>query len=309
MRLLPAVVPAALIALSGVAVTTPAAASPAPGIAASTRTNVLDAMHGEAFARAKYLAYAAQADREGHSAVARLFRSTATTERTDHFKQEAGFVGLVGSDAANLRDAISGENYETTTMYPQFERQARAAGDKKAASLFHEIGADEAVHRNLLKKALAALKRPGAVPAPPAVTPVAIPAGTASSSGQTLANLKAAMHGEAFASAKYLAYAAHAKAAGRPQVAKLFTGLASIELKEHFAGEAVLAGLVSDTRHNLDDSIAGENWENTSMYPGYARQAAAAGDTTVAKALAEIGTEEGKHRDAFAAAKGKLPNG
>lgn len=308
MRFLPAVVPAAVLALTGVAGLAPAAAaSPAPGIAASTKTNLLDAMHGEAFARAKYLAYAAQAGREGRATVASLYRSTAVTERTDHFAQEAGFVGLVGSDAANLRDAISGENYETTTMYPEFERQARAAGDAKAAALFHEIAADEADHRDRFKKALAALRRPGDVPAPPTVTPVSIPAGPASSSGQTLVNLKAAMHGEAFASAKYLAYAAHAKAAGRPALAKLFTGLASVELKEHFAGEAVLAGLVSDTRHNLDDSIAGENWENTSMYPGYARQAAAAGDTTVAKALREIGKEEGKHRNAFAAAKAKLP--
>lgn len=308
MRFLPAVLPAAVIALSGVAGLTPAAAStPAPAIAGGTRANLLDAMHGEAFARAKYLAYATQAEREGHPAVARLYRSTAGTELGDHFHQEAGLAGLVRSDAADLRDAISGENYETTTMYPSFERQARADGDLKAATLFHEIGADEADHRNRLAKALKALGGSGGVPRPPAVTPVAIPAAPASSTGRTLANLKAAMHGEAFASAKYLAYAAHARSSGRPAVARLFTGLAAIELREHFAGEGVLAGLVSGTRQNLSESVAGENWEATSMYPGYARQATAAGDVKAAAAFGEIGQEEARHRNAFAAARGKLP--
>lgn len=312
MRALPAIVLTVVIAAMGSAGAVPASAASsavpaAPVIADGTRTNLLDAMHGEALARATYGAYAVQADRERHHRVARLFRSTARTELSDHFALEARLVGLVGSDAANLRDAISGEAYETTTMYPEFERQAREDGDLRAAELFHEIAADEADHRDRLATALTALDRPRDVPAPPKATVVPIPAGPALSSGRTLENLRTAMRGEAMASAKYLAYAAHARACGRFAVARLFTGLAKIELHEHFAEEGVLAGLVSGTADNLRDSIAGEDWEATVMYPGYADQAEAAGDVEVAAAFREIGMDEAGHRDSFAKALSRLP--
>ena len=70
-------------------------------------------------------------------------------------------------------------------------------------------------------------------------------------------------------------------AAGTHQtaLAKLFSGTAQVELREHFAGEAVLAGLVGTNAANLQDSITGETWEHTTMYPGFTTQATTDGCT------------------------------
>ena len=61
---------AALVALTAgcASNTTPPANVP---LADSTRSNALSAMHGEAMAHAKYLAYATQAQQAGRSQVAR----------------------------------------------------------------------------------------------------------------------------------------------------------------------------------------------------------------------------------------------
>jgi rubrerythrin len=277
--------------------------SSAPEVTDGTKANVLKAMHGEAFARAAYLAYGAQARTDRQSKIATLFDRTAEVERGDHFKLEAELVGLVGNDAANLTDAISGESYETTTMYPQFVAQAKAEGDTAAAALFAEIAADEAAHRDALTKAKATLAGTGQVPAPPKVAPVDVPAGPAKSKGKTLVNLQEAMHGEAFASAKYLLYADQARSSGHEAIAVLFTTLAAIELREHWAAGAVLAGQVSGTSANLGSAATGENEEATRMYPGYAARAKAAGDVEATAMLTGIAADEARHRDAYLSAR------
>ena len=83
-------------------------------LADSTRANALSAMHGEAMAHAKYLAYAAQAQQAGRGQAAQQFASAAHTELSDHFAREADLIGLGGDIAANLRDAISDETNEAT---------------------------------------------------------------------------------------------------------------------------------------------------------------------------------------------------
>lgn len=119
-----------------------------------TKQNLMTAMKGEAFARAKYMLYAQHARLSGNTELAELFEKTANVERFDHFTQEAKLAGLVGDDDANLKDAIGGESYEVETMYREFAQQARAAGDKSAAALFEEIRKDEAGHRDEFKAAL-----------------------------------------------------------------------------------------------------------------------------------------------------------
>lgn len=115
-------------------------------------------MKGEAFAYAKYLLFAQQARAHGHSDLAALFDSTAKTERLEHFREHARLAGLVSSsDAENLRDAIAGETYETTKMYPEMAARARQAGDNQAAARFTEIGKDESKHRDAFAAALAKL--------------------------------------------------------------------------------------------------------------------------------------------------------
>jgi rubrerythrin len=88
------------------------------------------------------------------------------------------------------------------------------------------------------------------------------------------------MHGEAFAYAKYLLYAEHARKGGNQELADLFEKTANTERFEHFAEEAELAGLVGSDAENLRDAIKGESYEIDIMYLEFAGQAKAAGDTS-----------------------------
>jgi rubrerythrin len=127
-----------------------------------TQQNLATAMHGEAFAYVKYMLYAEHARKTGHPEMAALFENTARTERFEHFVEEAKLAGLVGSDEENLRDAIAGESYEVTSMYPEFAAQASDAGDKDAAGQFSEIRKDETKHRDAYKSALERLEKQSA---------------------------------------------------------------------------------------------------------------------------------------------------
>ncbi len=120
----------------------------------STKTDISAAMHGEAFAYAKYMLYAKQARAHGNAQLAALFEHTANVELNNHFATHAYEYGLVGTDQQNLRDSIAGENYETTTMYPQMAQRAQAAGDTKIGAIFSAIGKDERTHRDRFQAAL-----------------------------------------------------------------------------------------------------------------------------------------------------------
>ena len=119
-----------------------------------TMDNLSTAMHGEAFAYAKYLLYAHNARQSGDTDIAALFEKAARVERFQHFSEEAQLAALVGGDADNLKDAIKGESYEVETMYLNFAREAAAAGDKAAADRFEEIRRDEMGHRDAFQAAL-----------------------------------------------------------------------------------------------------------------------------------------------------------
>ena len=125
---------------------------------AETHEHLLQAMHGEAFAYARYLLFAEQARRNGRPALADLFERTAHTERFEHFAEEAELAGLVGADEENLRAAIEGEAYEVETMYREFAERARLAGDQAAAERFAEIRQDEVTHLADFRHALEQLR-------------------------------------------------------------------------------------------------------------------------------------------------------
>src|SRR5512136_1134176 len=77
------------------------------------------AFAGESQANRKYLGFAKKADQEGFPQIAKLFRAAAAAETVhanNHFRALDGVKGT--SD--NLKVAISGENYEWVTMYPEF---------------------------------------------------------------------------------------------------------------------------------------------------------------------------------------------
>jgi rubrerythrin len=123
-----------------------------------TKANLLTALHGEAFAYAKYRLFAEHARQKGNDKLADLFDETARTELLEHFREEAELLGLVGDDAANLQDAASGEAYEVDTMYRTFAEQAQAAGDTAAAERFSEVREDEMRHREAFMAALEHIK-------------------------------------------------------------------------------------------------------------------------------------------------------
>jgi rubrerythrin len=121
----------------------------------TTAENLSTAMHGEAFAYAKYMLYAEHARHAGNEELAKLFEVSANTERFEHFAEEAQLAGLVGSDEDNLKDAMQGESYEVETMYREFSQKAALAGDKAVADGFEEIRHDEVKHRDAFRAALA----------------------------------------------------------------------------------------------------------------------------------------------------------
>lgn len=293
---------AATVATAAVALIGGAGAANA-AVASSTDAKALTAMHGEAYAHAKYIAYGAVAARRGNQKVAGLFHRTAAFELNHHFTEEAALIRYGASNMGNLRAAIAGETYESTTMYPGFAATARAEGCKRAAKLFTEIAQDEKHHAAAFRAALAVLTTgKGTVPRPPALAVVPFRATLPACHGQTLANLTTAMKGESFANASYTLYARHAAASGHGALARLFAGSAHVELREHFAAESRLAGLVRSNRANLHAAIAGETYEGRTMYPRFAAQARKAGHRAAAKVFNTAGHEELRHARQFKAA-------
>lgn len=138
----------ALAALGIGALVASGVAQAADTLQPSTTKDLTDAMKGEAFATLKYMAYADAARARGNARLADLFDRIAKIERQDHFAAHAKMAGLVGADGDNLVDAIKGETYETTTMYPKMAQRAKTVGDKQAARHFREVGSDEAQHRD-----------------------------------------------------------------------------------------------------------------------------------------------------------------
>jgi rubrerythrin len=125
-----------------------------------TYDDLMAGFAGESQANRKYLAFAKKADADGFPQVARLFRAAAAAETTHaltHFRT----AGEVRTTEENLKAAIMGENYENTTMYPGFIKDAEEEGDAKALRSFTWANAAEKVHEMLYKEALATLGKPG----------------------------------------------------------------------------------------------------------------------------------------------------
>ena len=138
-----------------------------------------------------------------------------------------------------------------------------------------------------------------------AVAAIVLSAGAASAQDlnpQTRANLEAAMHGEAFANLKYLRYAEVARESGNVELAQLFESSANVEANEHFAREADALKLDGTNDANLVDAMAGEQYENVTMYIGFADQAEAVGDTRAAAMFRQIASDEGDHYERYRAA-------
>jgi rubrerythrin len=118
-----------------------------------TEKNLKEAFAGESQARNKYTYFASVARKEGYHYVAKIFEETAENEKR-HAKDELNLLKGIGDTVANLKEAIAGEHYEVTEMYPTFAREAEEEDNKEAATLFKQIAKVEEHHRERYKKLL-----------------------------------------------------------------------------------------------------------------------------------------------------------
>ncbi len=118
-----------------------------------TMENLAEAFAGESQANRKYLAFAQKADAEGLPQIARLFRATAEAE-TIHAHAHLRNMGGIGTTAENLKEAMAGETYEFTEMYPPFIEDAESEGEKAAQRGFRLANEAEKVHAELYGQAL-----------------------------------------------------------------------------------------------------------------------------------------------------------
>jgi rubrerythrin len=125
---------------------------------------------------------------------------------------------------------------------------------------------------------------------------------------KTEKNLMAAFAGESQARNRYTYYTSVAKKEGYVQIADIFEETANQE-KEHAkrlfklmeGGEIEIpastfpAGPVKDTMANLLDAAAGEEYEWTEMYPGFANIAMEEGFTQISAVFTAIAVAEKQH--------------
>ena len=118
-----------------------------------TEQNLREAFAGESQANRRYLAFAKQAEKEGHPQVAKLFRAAAEAE-TVHAHSHLRTLGGIRSTAENLKEAIAGETHEFKKMYPAMIEEAKKEGEKAAERSFNYANEVEQVHANLYQNAL-----------------------------------------------------------------------------------------------------------------------------------------------------------
>lgn len=122
----------------------------------STLENLKEAFAGESQAFRKYSMYAQKADKEGLPNIARLFRTAAEAERI-HAEGHLKAMGAIGSTVENLQDAINGETYEYTEMYPPMLDKAEADGHKARLMFGYALKAEEG-HAKVYSQALEAAR-------------------------------------------------------------------------------------------------------------------------------------------------------
>jgi len=124
---------------------------------------------------------------------------------------------------------------------------------------------------------------------------------------QTAENLKAAFAGESQANRRYLYFARTADVEGYPDVAALFRSVAEGETGHAFGhfdflkevGDPATGEKVGTTADNLRSAIAGETYEYTEMYPGFAKTAREEGFEDVAEWLETLARAEKSHAGRF----------
>lgn len=137
---------------------------------------------------------------------------------------------------------------------------------------------------------------------------------------RTEKNIVTAFAGESQARNRYTYFASQAKKDGYVQISEIFTETANQE-KEHAkrlfklleGGEvevaaAFPAGVIGTTLDNLKEAAAGENYEYTDMYPGFAKTAVEEGFEEIAKIFKAIAVAEKQHEKRYLALAANITN-
>jgi len=138
---------------------------------------------------------------------------------------------------------------------------------------------------------------------------------------QTEKNLLTAFAGESQARNRYTYFASQARKEGYMQISAIFEETANQE-KEHAKREfkflkggeveiaaAFPAGVIGNTLENLKAAAAGEHYENTEMYPGFAKIADKEGFSEIAEVFRNIAVAEKHHEDRYVALAKNITEG
>ena len=127
---------------------------------------------------------------------------------------------------------------------------------------------------------------------------------------KTEANLMAAFAGESQARNKYTYYASQARKDGYVQIANIFEETAATE-KEHAKMwfKLLHGGSIPGTAENLEDAAAGENYEWTDMYAGFAKEAREEGFDHIAFLFEEVAKIEKEHEERYRKLLANVENG
>ena len=122
----------------------------------TVQEDLATAFAGESQANRRYLAFSRQAEKDGLSQIARLFRAAAEAE-TIHALGHRANQGGIGSTLKNLEAALAGETYEYKEMYPPMVARAEGEGHRARVMLGWANKAEQ-VHARLFAQALEALR-------------------------------------------------------------------------------------------------------------------------------------------------------
>ena len=138
---------------------------------------------------------------------------------------------------------------------------------------------------------------------------------------QTEKNLLTAFAGESQARNRYTFFASQAKKEGLVQISSIFEETADQE-KEHAkrlfkfleGGEVEISasfpsGTIGSTLENLKAAAAGENYEHSEMYPGFAKLANEEGFNHIAGVFRSIAVAEKQHEKRYNALTANIENG
>lgn len=127
---------------------------------------------------------------------------------------------------------------------------------------------------------------------------------------KTEKNLNAAFAGESMATNKYSYFASQAKKEGYVQISDIFSETSGNE-REHAKlwFKALHNGQVADTKTNLLDAAAGENYEWTEMYKQFAQDAREEGFNQLAAAFEGVAAIEKEHEARYRALADRIEKG